>query len=177
MPWPHGWPVQDQPAMPSNLQPRPGGGAHVRGCGAEAAAKGPVEVGQIVEADLECDGADALVSPVRAGQHAMGARQALAEQEFRERAALQFEQHLDVARRYALASRNGIDAETGVVEIPGDVGFDCLQTRGPYPPAMGDFGGLARRAEREGQQVIDMGNGKLVEPGCLQRPSSCRKSR
>src|SRR5262245_51387753 len=62
-------------------------GPHVRRRDAEAPPEASVEIGQIVEADLEGDGADGATGEARARQHAMSPDEPLRQQIFRERGA------------------------------------------------------------------------------------------
>src|SRR4051812_6752510 len=72
----------------------------------EAAAETPVEVGQVVEADLERDLGDASPCGAGAEQERPRTLQPLLTHEFREARALALEEHADIAGTQAVARRD-----------------------------------------------------------------------
>src|SRR3712207_4314091 len=78
---------------------------HVRGRGAVMAAEGAVEGGDVAEAAIIGDGADAHMGHPRVLQHPVDARQTARAHEFREGGALLLEQLLHVAARHPVADR------------------------------------------------------------------------
>src|SRR4029453_16922501 len=97
-----------------------------RGC-AVTPAKSPVEIGQVIEAEFERNHADLAMKIERVSQKAVGARQALAEHEFRVGEVLALEQLVQIALGHRIACRDLRDAEFGIVKIGKHVGLDCCQ--------------------------------------------------
>ena len=79
--------------------------------------KGEIEVGQITEPRIQCDGANGTCCEARVGQHLVGAGQPLFEHEFRKCRPLCFKQNLEIARRYFLESGHGMDVQIQPAKI------------------------------------------------------------
>ena len=79
------------------------------------------------------------------------------------------EQPLNVARRNVLARRNGVHRKACGGQVPRDVALDHLHSRRPDPASVGKRRGVGRRAERLGEQVVDMGHGRMLQAGVSER--------
>src|SRR5262249_33929703 len=67
----------------------------------------------------------------------------LAEHELGKCQSLALEQLLDVARRHAVTRRDGSHCQAAIVEVRGDVGFDCPQPRGADTTLFGRNRGIS----------------------------------
>ena len=137
--------------------------SHVRGRGAVLAAKRAVEIGQVAEPGIEGDRADFLDSETRVGQQPVGAREPLPEHVVGEGGAFRFEQHAHVTRRHPVARRDLIHRQLGPVEVFRDVLLDGAQPRRPHAAAPGDLGGVARCADRERDEIVNMRHGMPLQ--------------
>jgi len=130
--------------------------ANARGRVAVALAEDAVKVRHIAEAGVERDRADLLGRATRVGQQAVRAGEALRQHIVGEARALVLEQPLDAARRAAVANGERGDRQVGLIEIPRDVLLEGVQPRRAQAAALCDLGGIARRTECDGHQVIEM---------------------
>ena len=130
--------------------------ANARGRVAVALAEDAVKVRHIAEAGVERDRADLLGRATRVGQQAVRAGEALRQHIVGEARALVLEQPLDAARRAAVANGKRGDRQVGLIEIPRDVLLEGVQPRRAQAAALCDLGGIARRTECDGHQVIEM---------------------
>ena len=53
--------------------------------------------------------------------------------------------------------------------MPRDVALDHLHSRRPDPASVGKRRGVGRCAERLGEQVVDMGHGRMLQAGVSER--------
>jgi hypothetical protein len=122
--------------------------AHFRRRGAEAAAEGAVEVGEIAEPDGKGDGAHGPLGKTEVAEHPPRAHEPLAEHQRRERDPFTLEQHMDVTWRHVLAARHGGHRQLRAVHMLEDVGLDRFQPRRAHATALGDCRAVARGAAR-----------------------------
>ena len=113
-------------------------------------------MGEIAEASLVGDRTDGPLREQRIAQHTIRARQPLVEQESRERRPVALEQHLHVSRGDALARREAGEREFVTVQPIEDFRFDRMQARGAQAAAICNLSGIARRAERKRDEIVDM---------------------
>src|SRR5690554_6548539 len=114
------------------------GGANRRGRATIAAAKDPVEIGEIAKARREGDGAHGLPRTARIREQAVRPAQALLQQKGGEARSLSLEQHADIARGDALALRDRTFGKGLVAEMLQDIPLDGVQPRGAQAPGAGD---------------------------------------
>jgi hypothetical protein len=106
------------------LRSRPRAIPNVGGGRMVAPAKRPVEVGQVIEPELEGNCADRAMRLERASQNAIGSRQALAEDKFRVGNTVGLEQLVQIAHGHAMAGRDDRGVQIAVMEVGNDVGLD-----------------------------------------------------
>jgi hypothetical protein len=102
---------------------------------------------EIAETGGEGDGADGRAGMARIAERAMGAGEARAEHELRERHAFTLEQALDVAPRELVAHRQRRQRKIALVEMRDDVGLD---RREPIAIAMRAWTWVATRWRNSG---------------------------
>jgi len=93
----------------------------------------------------------------------------------RERGALGLEQHLDVTRRHAAAPCGVGNAKPLVVEPPHDIAFDGAQPCRPQAAAARRFAGVARRSNRERDEIVHVSREQLTQIGRYQPLLSQRR--
>ena len=79
------------------------------------------------------------------------------------------EQPLNAARRYFVARRNSVDRKARLGEVTCDIVPDHLHPSRPDPAALNDCGGIARRAQYLGKQIVDMRHGRMLQAGVSER--------
>src|SRR5882757_4921721 len=122
--------------------------AHVGRCGAEAAAEGAVEIGEVPETRLDRNPADRVIGEPLVAQQTMGAGQPLCEYELRERGGFGLEQFADVDRRYAVTHRERLKRQGPVAQAAPNISLDCLQASRAHPAPLGRLSGIAGGAKR-----------------------------
>src|SRR4051794_34858699 len=98
--------------------------AYLGGRGTVALAETAVEIGLVVESDLERDGTNRQIGKAPVGQETVGPRQAPTEHELGEAHTLGLEQPLNIAHRQTMAGRE--HADRNILPANGllDIGLD-----------------------------------------------------
>jgi hypothetical protein len=86
----------------------------------------------------------------------MDSRQPLAQDESRQGRSLVFEQLLDVTRADPLSPRQRRDRYICALQVPGDFGFDRPHARRAQAAAFGNLRRIARRPDRQGEEIVDV---------------------
>jgi hypothetical protein len=113
-------------------------------------------VGKIAKAALEGDHTDGPIRKARIAEQAVGAGEALIEEELREREPLPLKQLLHVARCDAMAGRQSGDIEALALQVSDNVSLHCAQTRGPDAAVRCNFCRISRRAQRKRDEITEV---------------------
>jgi hypothetical protein len=143
--------------------------AHRRAFHTISAEESAVEMRQIAEAGVIGDRADGALCQPGIAQHPVRAPQALVEQKSRECRSFALKQDLHITRRDAMARRKADDRQVVTVQAVEDVRLDRVQARRAQAAVLGALGGVARRAQRERGEIVDVIGRGAAEFGRCQR--------
>ena len=104
----------------------------------------------------------------RVSQKAVGARQALAEHEFRVGEVLALEQLVQIALGHRIACRDLRDAEFGIVKIGKHVGLDRCQPDRADGRSFGKLLACALASKRHSDQIVQVTGDDALRDGVRQ---------
>jgi hypothetical protein len=143
-------------------------GTHIRRRRAVVTAKLAIEGRQISETGIKGESADRAVMMARVCEQTMDQREALVQHESRQRDALTFEQLPDVSRCYSVALRQSAAGYSAASKVFCDIGLQSAQPRYAEPAALGDISGIARCADGQGAEIMDVCRGGMPQLRCRQ---------
>ena len=89
--------------------------------------------------------------------------QSPAKDEFGKCRSLGRKELVDIARRHPLARRDRGQSQIAVAEVDGNVGFYRLQPCHPYAAPLSDRCSIARRAEAQRNQIMNVGHNHMAQ--------------
>ena len=147
------------------------------------AAECPVEMGKVGKTYFKGDGGDSSIVQSGVAQELHGPDKTFFQDVARKRSPGFFEKKLDVTRRDAELCSDGSGAQPRIQNASLDHLKNLDETCGTQAATRREFCGIAPRAERERNQLIDVGNDEALQLrrcrriGLLQRPDIAHQQR
>jgi hypothetical protein len=136
---------------------------HARWRVPEMAAERPVEMGKVGKAYFKGDVGDPSIAQSGVAQERHGPDKTFFQDVARKRSPGFFEKKVDVTRRDTELSRDGSSAQSSIQNAGLDYLKNLDDTRGTQAATPREFGGIAPRADRERNQLIDVGNDEALQ--------------